>query len=73
MIKRDFHEWTLADAEQEVHNIVGQVRIKGKMQQAEFITGNGVIKTVAFNILKSYGLDPVIRWGNSGVIDVTIQ
>jgi len=73
MIKRDFHNWKLTDAVQEIHSIVGSIRTSKKPMQVELITGNGVIKVVAMEILESYKLVPVVRWGNSGTIDVVVE
>lgn len=73
MIKRDFHGWLLSDAVKEVHSIVGQVRKDRRPDAAEFITGNGVIKVAVLEILESYKLAPIVRWGNAGTIDVFIE
>jgi len=74
MIKRDFHGWDSVSAFQEVHNIVGDIRRHNTQEQAEFITGNGVIKTGILSILEqTYKLSPEVQWGNDGVIVVTIE
>lgn len=73
MIKKDFHGWKLEDAEHEVHLIIGDVRSNGASENAEFITGHGIIKKSIQDILKQYGLNSETQWGNSGVIVVTIE
>ena len=74
MIKRDFHGWLLDDAIQEIHNIVGDVRNGSKTEHAEFITGNGVIKSDIISLLNSeYGIKTNAQLGNSGVLVATIE
>lgn len=73
MIKRDFHGWTLDEALQEIHHIVGNVRKQSKVEQAQFITGNGEIKKQIIYLLKRYDLAPDNQWGNDGVVIVTIE
>jgi len=73
MIKRDFHGWLVEDALQEVHNIVGESRNRSASDNAEFITGHGVIKSELIELLKQYGLTPEVQWGNSGVVVVAIE
>jgi len=74
MIKRDFHGWLAADALQEVHNIVGEIRNTSGREDAEFITGNGVIKTSLIIMLNhEYGIKTDSQLGNSGVVVATIE
>lgn len=73
MLKRDFHGWTLVDAETEIDVIVGDVRIRKVREQAEFITGRGVIRDSLLEKLKQYGLNAELQWGNDGVISVLIE
>lgn len=74
MIKRDFHGWLLKDAEHEVHLIIGRVRSEQTSEDAEFITGHGVIKKAIQEILHQYGIpDNKELCGNGGVIKVHIE
>lgn len=73
MIKRDFHGWLVQDAVREVHNIIGESRNRSKIENAEFITGHGVIKVELIELLKQYDLTPEVQWGNTGVVVVTIE
>jgi len=73
MIKRDFHGYKLEVALREVEVIIGEVRQRGGIENAEFITGHGIIQKELFNLCKSYGLDTDINWVNAGVVDVTIE
>lgn len=73
MIKRDFHGWKYDDALNEVHKIVGEVRMEGKLEHAEFVTGHGVIQRDVLGTLEAYGLTASVNWSNTGVINVTIE
>ena len=73
MIRRDFHGWLLEDALQEIDVIVGNVRNNQKSEQAEFITGRGVIREAILNLLLDYGLKAEYQWGNDGVVTTTIE
>lgn len=72
IITRDFHGWTLEDAIQEVHNVIGDVRLNRKQQTVHFITGNGPIRSGVADTLQQYGLFCEAMWGNPGVIIATI-
>ena len=77
MIERDFHGWKLEAAIQEIHNIVGQVRARGKAESVKIITGRGVIRGEALALLSNYGLQPVYEWSgmnrNDGAIVVVVE
>lgn len=73
MIEKDFHGLSLGDAIREVEYTVSSVRIAGKTEQAEFITGHGAIRTGVFNVLRKYSLAPYSKLGNQGVIIVIIE
>lgn len=70
---RDFHGWTLDDAVQEVHNIVGEIRMKNSQANVEFITGHGIIREEIMTVLEAYDIPAQIQWGNSGVIVALID
>lgn len=68
----DFHNWRHDDAIEEVHKIIGQVRLAGKTESIEFITGHGSIRNELLSVLEKYGLEPTIKIGNSGAIIVNV-
>jgi hypothetical protein len=68
----DFHGWRHDDAIDEVHKIVGRIRLANKTETAEFITGYGSIRTELIRILEKYGLEPTVKLSNKGVIIVNI-
>ncbi len=73
MIKRDYHGFykdaALADAE----SVIGSVRMRGKTEEAEFITGFGVIREELFDLLEKHSLEPTYKLNNPGTILVTIE
>ena len=69
----DFHGLTLEEAESKVHEIIGNSRISGRLHTYKFITGNGQIKRSMVEWLKDYGITPEEEWGNSGVLNITID
>jgi hypothetical protein len=73
MIVRDYHGWSFEDALDDTHKVVGAVRIKGHIREAEFITGNGQIRQAVYKILQEYDLHPRFKLGNTGTILVTIE
>jgi len=73
MIKKDYHGYILKDALHDVELIIGEIRNKNISDEAEFITGHGIIKKELTNLLRDYNLDPRIQLGNSGVIVVHIE
>ena len=73
MIKRDFHGFLLEDAIDAVHGIIGEVRVSGRAEDAEFVTGHGKIQREVLALCEQYGLDARVSWTNSGVINVTIE
>ncbi|HET8688791.1 MAG TPA: hypothetical protein VFM18_19415 [Methanosarcina sp.] len=73
MITRDFHGWKLEDAENEIHVIVGEIRLSKQPMTIELITGHGPIRKSAIAILESYGLIAEPQWGNEGVICALIE
>ena len=73
MIKRDFHDWLLADAEREIEIIISEVRMKGTTEPAEFITGRGKIRESIQDLIRSYGLNAELQWGNDGVVIAMIE
>lgn len=73
MITKDFHGLLLDEALQEAELIIGTVRTSGKAEQAEFITGFGVIRTEVFELLEQYSLSPHYKIGNAGTITVYIE
>jgi len=68
----DFHNWRHADAINEVHRVVSEVRLSNSERTVEFITGWGSIRNDLIEVLKNYGLEPHSKFGNSGIIVVTI-
>ena len=73
MIVRDYHGWSFEDALNDTHSVVGAVRIKGHIREAEFITGNGQIRAAVYKTLQEYDLRPRFKIGNTGTILVTIE
>jgi len=73
MIRRDFHGWKLEDAVDEVHTIVGKVRLEGGTQHVSFVTGHGVIQKELLALFEQYGLTARVSWTNTGVITGTIE
>ncbi len=73
MIKKDFHGTRLEDALHEVDILIGIIRDTGGPEQAEFITGFGVIRSEMFKLLEEYSLSPSYKLGNEGVIVVFLE
>ena len=73
MITKDYHGYYLDEALADVERVIGRVRVAGKVEQAEFITGFGVIRTEIFNLLERYSLEPTHKIGNEGTIIVIIE
>lgn len=72
-IERDYHHWTVQDAERDVELIIGQVRAQRTSEYAELITGFGVIRQHLLDLLQDYGLEPMLKHGNDGTITVMIE
>lgn len=73
MIKADFHGYKLNEAIQCVHSMVSNVRRDFETCQCELITGHGIIRDSVIQVLKSYGLNPTIKLGNSGVVTCLVE
>lgn len=69
----DFHGWSHDDAIEEVHKIVGRIRISNNTRSVDFIVGHGTIRKDLIRVLKEYKLDPQVKLNNSGVITVQIN
>lgn len=73
MITRDYHERTVDEALADAETIVSRLRIKRRSEDAEFITGYGVIKTQLIARLTELGLSPSLKLGNEGVVTCFIE
>lgn len=73
MIKRDYHSTNLTDALADAEHVIGQVRIQKTQEQAEFITGFGIIREKLFQLLENYSLEPTYKLNNAGTIFVVIE
>jgi len=73
MISRDYHGWTLEDAENDIHNLIGYVRAKGRSTDVQFITGNGKHKEQVLAIMAGYDLRAAEQIGNSGCIVAEVE
>lgn len=73
MIERDYHGWLAEDALKDIDKIIGQVRLSGAQEQAEFVTGFGKIQHQVFEALESYSLEPEYKTSNQGSILVVID
>lgn len=73
MIVRDYHGWTLTEAEHDIHNLVGYIRAKGKSSLVQFITGNGEHKKQVLTMMKEYALKVDEQIGNSGCIVAEVE
>jgi len=73
MIRKDFHGWTVDDTMREIDRVIGDVRMNGRSEIAEFITGRGVIKEQLMYHIREYHLNPEPKLGNDGAIVVLIQ
>ena len=73
MYKIDYHGWKTEAALQDLESVIGSIRKLRQTQQAEFITGHGIIQDEVLKLLKSYSLEPSIQLGNAGVVVVTIE
>ena len=53
----DFHGWTVDDAIAKVHEVISTIRLSGESENVCFVTGHGVIKYEAREVIeKIYGL-----------------
>jgi len=73
MITKDYHGYYLEDALISAEQLIGQIRMAGKTEQVEFITGFGVIRTELFGLLVKYSLEPSYKLNNAGTITVTVE
>lgn len=74
MIKRDYHGFTVESALADLSYTISLVRQNRKIEDAEFITGHGIIAERIMNALRyTYKLTPSIQIGNSGVIICIIE
>lgn len=69
----DYHSYTVEDALAHAERLVFVTRTKRRKDDAEFITGHGVIQNELIERLKTLGLSPSIQLGNSGVVVCTIE
>ena len=69
----DFHGVAHDDAIEEVHNIVGTIRLAERTVSVDFIVGHGSIREDLIKVLKDYKLEPTVKLNNRGVITVTIN
>jgi len=69
----DYHGWKLHEALSDIERHVSAVREKRECRDVELITGHGIIQQEAIRLLKSYGLNPTIKLGNSGIIVCEIE
>ena len=72
MIKIDFHGKPLEDALLEVEKLIDGVRLNKKTEEAEFITGHGVIKKEIVKLLEGYEIEYEIGF-NQGIIKAVIE
>lgn len=73
MITRDYHHYRLEEALADAEHVIGQVRMDNRQEQAEFVTGFGVIRQELFDLLERYSLEPTYKLNNAGTIIVTIE
>lgn len=73
MIKRDYHGFYKDDALSDAESVIGGVRMRGKAEEVEFITGFGVIREELFHLLEFYSLEPTYKLNNPGTILVVIE
>ena len=73
MITRDFHGYSLLEAEREIDDLVGMVRSQRARKSAEFITGRGVIRIAVMQRLKEYKIESHYQIANDGVVLATIE
>ena len=73
MYKIDYHGWKTEAALQDIESVIGSIRKSGQSQQAELITGHGIIQDEVLKLLKSHSLEPSVQLGNSGVVVVVIE
>lgn len=73
MIKRDYHGFKLNDAIFDLEQVISRVRMSGKSEDAEIITGFGQIRSEIFSKLMDYGLSPSYKLGNNGTIICLIE
>lgn len=73
MIKRDYHTYTVDDALSNTEELIGYLRMNNRTEDVEFIVGHGNIRIALIDLLRSYGLNPTIQMGNTGVIVCAIE
>ena len=73
MSRIDFHQTSLEEALEKVHQIVGEVRLNNDSMEYRFITGNGIIKPRLIRALETYGIKAEEEWSNSGVVRALIE
>lgn len=73
MARIDFHETSLEDALEKLHQIVGEVRLNNDSMEYRFITGNGIIKPRLIRTLETYGIKAEEEMSNSGVVRALIE
>ena len=73
MIRRDYHGFKLHDALRDIEDMIDNIRMTGKSEDAEIITGFGQIRSGAFQKLLDYGLKPSYMLGNNGTILCLIE
>ena len=73
MRRYDFHGVPTEEAIDKIEQVIGEVRMKGQGETVEFITGHGVIKYEARDLLeKRYGFE-IFSPLTSPSIRVTIE
>lgn len=73
MIYRDYHHHRIDEALSDAEHVISQVRLQGNEEQAEFVTGFGVIRKELFELLERYSLQPAYKLNNQGAIIVIIE
>lgn len=72
-MKIDYHRFKLDAALSHAESVISNIRIQGKSEQIEFITGYGIIRNELMSLLKAYGLDPTFKLGNQGTIVCLVE
>ncbi len=73
MITRDYHGFFLDAALADAESVIGGIRMSGKQEEAEFVTGFGVIREELFVLLENYSLEPTYKLNNPGTILVVVE
>ncbi len=73
MITRDYHGFYKDNALADAEAVIGRIRMSGKQEEAEFITGFGVIREELFHLLEFYSLKPTYKLNNPGTILAVIE